>query len=333
MSWLTPPPVIVVSGAEAHLRRSEIKKALLGAKKKNRRVDYLDGADPSALSSVLAATSPLFKHETLAILTNPEKAPIEVLLKHAAQKSSRVTLVLHVEGEIKKKSPLTKLVDKLDKKFHIQFKSPPTWKREEWCAGILVKTARDLFELSLDAKIAQALVQAAGTNLGVLSFELQKAALLAQHEQSSEIKADHVKQTLSRLVETDAIPIVDALADQHSARLSKAMAVLKKTHGSDPTIKVVALISRNVVQWLHAAGLLKQKATVEEIAQRVGLPPFICKTKTVPIAKRWGDERLASVLTSLARVERAVKSGQVSPWLQLEAALLRAIQQGTTKVK
>lgn len=92
-------------------------------------------------------------------------------------------------------------------------------------------------------------------------------------------------------------------------------------------MKACGLLARNVTQWLHAAALLRQKAEIEEISARVKLHPYVCKTKVVPVAQKWGEKSLARLLTSLGEIERGVKSGHVNSWVELECALLRAIQE------
>jgi len=135
-----------------------------------------------------------------------------------------------------------------------------------------------------------------------------------------------VKGTISMLEEVGAIPVVDALADRSEARVLRAMGSMARTHTGDPTLKLLALVSRNVVQWLHAAALLSQKADPDEISQRIGLHPWLVKTKVLPVARKWKEEPLSKLLGALARVERGAKSGHVRPWVELEATLITAIR-------
>jgi len=325
------PPVVVVSGNEVYLRRRQVRKAIIAANADGWRVEHLTGEDPAHLRRVLASGSIFFKGRTLAIVCDPQKLDPQLIISHANRKNSKVTLILHCEGLLRKTGNLRKIVEGIPKKYHIAFQSPAQYKRDEFCMGHVVKDAREVYGLRLQEKTAKALINAAGTNLGILAFELQKAAMLAKVDGDVEVTSSHIGKTLSRLTETGAIPVVDALAARDEARLVRALASVRRTHTGDPTLKVVALISRNVVQWIQAVCLVNQKAGEQEIAQRIGLHPWICKTKVVPPARNWGLKNLKSLLTALARVERAVKSGQVAPWVQLETSLISAIQAAREK--
>ena len=334
MSWLSPPPVVVISGDEDFLRRREIQKALAGAARTGRRVEYIKGSDTQHLSRVLASGSVLFKDKTLAIVLDADKVNVELVLNHHKRKSSKVALVLTQEGEIKKKGNLTKVVGEIPKNLHLQFKSLPPWKQSDQAVTFLVKEANG-FQLRLSEKMATVMVAAAGEDLGILWFELHKlSALLHSLEDEKpeedraakpEVQAGHLRQTLSTLTQVGGIPVVDALGAADPRRLARSMSAMRRTHTGDPTMKACALISRNVTQWLHAAALLSQNAGVDEIALRLQLHPYVCKTKVLPVAKKWGERNLAGLLTAIAAVERGVRSGHVNSWVELETALLRVV--------
>lgn len=334
MSWLNPPPVIVVTGDEDYLRRREIQKALAGAERTGRRVEYVKGSDAQHLSRVLASGSVLFKSRTLAIVTDADKVNADLVVKHLKRKSSKVALVLTQEGAPKKKGGLTEVLKALPPKLHLKFASVAPWKRDEFATNFVVKEANAL-QIRLSEKIAGVMVAAAGDDLGVLSFELQKLQALLHSLESEkpekeraekpEVQAAHLRQTLSTLTQVGAIPVIDALGAANEKRLVRALASMRRTHTGDPTMKACALIARNITQALHASALLRQNAAIEEISLRLQLHPYVCKTKVLPVAKKWGEQNLAGVLSAIAVVERGVRSGHVNPWVELETALIRAI--------
>lgn len=336
MSWLSPPPVVLISGDEHFLCRREIKKAIAGANRTGRRVEVIEATDRQQIARVIASGSVLFKQRTLALVRDADKVDADLVLSHHKRKSSKVCLVLYQEGETqKKKGSLVKITAELPNKLHLHFKSPPPWKQGSYAADFVVKEANRL-GIRVSEKMAQVMVAAAGTDLGILSFELQKLhALLASLEaekpekeraEKPEVQAPHMRQTLSTLMQVGAIPVIDALGAGSEKRLVRALASMRRTHTGDPTMKACALLARNVTQWLHAAALLGQNADVQEISLRLQLHPYLCKTKVLPIAKKWGEQNLAGLLTALAEIERGVRSGHVNSWVELECALLRAIR-------
>lgn len=331
MSWLDPPPVVIITGQDSFLVRREIAKAIAGAHRKERRVEYVDGGDKAHLSKVLASGSVLFKGTTLVIVRNADKVDVALVLAHQKRKSNKISLVLHKDGDLTKKGALGKIAAELPKKLHLHFKEASPWKKDEQAVKFLRDEAKRE-KLTLSEKMAEAIVAAAGSDLGILYFELEKIALLMRFEGTSEVQAAHVRQTLSSLSQIGAIPVVDALGARHESRLVRTMATMRRTHSGDPTMQACALIGRNVVNWLHVASLLPQGATEDEISVRVGMHPYICKTKLIPVARSWGEENLAGLLSVIARVERAVRSGHVSPWIELETMLIKAIRRARGSV-
>lgn len=335
MGWLNPPPVVVVTGDEEFLRRRELQKALAAAEKTGRRVEYVDATDTQRLSRVLASGSVLFKSKTLAIVSDADKVNADLITGHLKRKSSKVAVVLTDTGDLKKKGSLVKIIAELpNKKLHIHFKSKPAWKRDEYAASFLVKEA-NAYQLRLSEKLATVMVAAAGNDLGILSFELQKLQALlhsleaekpeSERADKPEVTAKHLRQTLSTLTQVGAIPVVEAVGAAHESRLARALASMRRTHTGDPTMKACALVARSVTQWLHAAALLNQNATTEEISLRLKLHPYVCKTKVLPIAKKWGEQNLVRLLIAIAAVERGIRSGHINPWAELECALFNAV--------
>lgn len=325
MSWLDPPPVVLVSGALDFERHREIQKAVAGAARSGRRVEYIKGSDKQQLTRVLGAGS-LFKDKTLVIIHEPEKVDTDLVLKHHKRGSKKICLVLNHEGDVKAKGNLATLAKMLSGDVHIRFKEIPPWKQGQHAVEFVVAEAKRR-KIRLSEKLAEVMVKAAGIDLGILAFEIQKLAALLHDRGEQEVQTTHLRLTLSTLSQVGAIAVADALGAKHPSRLVRALATMRRTHSGDPTMKACGLLARNVTQWLHAAALLRQKAEIEEISARVKLHPYVCKTKVVPVAQKWGEKSLARLLTSLGEIERGVKSGHVNSWVELECALLRAIQE------
>lgn len=341
MSWLNPPPVIVVTGDEDYLRRRELQKALAGAARTGRRVEYIQGTDSQTLSRVLSSGSVLFKDRTLAMVSDADRVDVDMVLRHHKRGSAKVALVLTQEGTAKKKGSLVEISKVLSKSLRLHFEKVALWKRDSFAASFVVKEGKAL-GIRVSEKVATVMVAAAGDDLGVLSFELQKlAALLGSLEFEKpekeraarpEVEGVHLRQSLSTLTQVGAISVVEALAARNAKRLVRALATMRKTHTSDPTMKACALLAHNVTQWLHAAALISQNAAIEEIGLRLRLHPYVCKTKVLPAAKNWGERNLAGVLTGLAAVERGVRSGHLNSWVELECVLLKAIHHRSASV-
>lgn len=332
MSWLDPPPVLIVSGKEGFLRRRELQKAVMGANRSGRRVEYIQAKETSQLSRIMASGSVLFKSKTLCIVHDADSVDAELVLRHQRRGSNKVSLVLHQEGDLKKKGSLARIAAEIPKGVNIHFKEIKQYKRDEYAVDFLVGEGRAA-KVRLSQKMATAMVRAAGNDLGILSFEFQKVAALLSARGEKEVQAAHLRQTLSTLSQVGAFAVTDALGAMHAKSLARSMTTMRRTHVGDPTMKACALISRNITQWLHAAALLSQNAEVEEIASRLQLHPYICKTKVVPVAKNWGEKHLAKLLTSLAEIERGVRSGHINSWVELECVLIESLRRRRESVQ
>lgn len=329
--WAKPPPVVIVAGSNDYLRAREVALAVEVAGKNGRRIERIDGGDRDELSRVLSSGGVFFADRILVVVSNPSRIDAKMVIDHHKAGDTSVALLLHHEGEIKK-GPLQDIAKEIPNKHQVTFEEVPPWKAEETAIKFCMREVKR-HKLTLSDSLASNLVAASGTDLGILSFEIWKAATLCRANGDAQITGDHLRQTVSSISEIGAIPVVEALATASSARVSKALASMRRTHAGDPTMKACALVGRNVGFWLHAASLLRQKSSVEEISGRLSLHPYVCKMKILPPAKKWGEKNLARLLTTIAQVERGVRSGHANPWMEFQCGLLRAIQDGPQAVK
>lgn len=322
-SWVNPPPVMVVSGNEAFLREREIKRAVRAAMAKDRKVQEVNGEEPGAVSTVLAG-SLLFTEAKLVLVSNPQKVDLDLLQSHHDEGDNEVCLVLHHDGKIRGNTKFGKFVASLPKWAHMEFLEPPAYKAQEQAVLFCVAEAKRNRK-TMDAKVAGALVSYIGTDLGTLSFEIQKAAMyLDSLGGETEIGGRHIKKTIAHIGEGSVTPIIDAIGRADGRGALSAMRRLRTVSKSDPTMLVLGWLGRNASQWLQAACLSEMGVESKAAAQQVGVPPYVYDRFIVPVGKRWGKVRLVDLIKKVAEVERAVKSGAISPWVKLECAVLAA---------
>jgi len=321
--WRNPPPVTIIAGTQDYLRRKELAAAKAAADQSGRRVETIDGADREGLLNTLSAGGVLFQDKVLLVIRNPDKLDPKHIVPHGNGTDNDVALLLYYEGEIKKRGAVARISERIPDKFSIDFKGPKAWEADEYAQKFVAKEAKRL-KLTMPETLAANLVTICGTDLGVLAFEMQKVAALVRYEGETEVKAAHLRQTVASISEAGTMPVVEYLARRNAPRLMRALASMRRTHASDPTMKGIAFVGRNVLQWLQAASLISQGNSEGEISAGLGIHPYIYKTKIAPTAKKWGEKNLAALLSSLADIERGVRSGHVNPWVEFECALLRA---------
>ena len=329
--WKKPPPVVILSGDEEFLRVRELREAVAVADEAGRSVEYVDGDDRGELSRVLSSSGVFFHDEILVVIENPENVDHGLVLRHHEAGSTDVVILLCQKGAIKKKSGLSKVADALPKQLVACFEKPKPWEEADRAVQFCVTEARKR-GVELKEAIAGAIVKNVGLDLGILTFEIDKLARYMKVEGARDVEVAHVKATVGAFSELGPKPVVEALERLDPKGASAALANMRRTHAGHlggATLRACAFVSRSAVKWLHIAALLNEGAGPDEISSRTGLHPFVLRKTLLPVAKRWGEGRLVTLLKSLARVERSVRSGHANSWVQLECALLDPLTTGT----
>jgi DNA polymerase III delta subunit len=323
---LNPPGVVVLSGDETFLRVRELRAAIGAADETGRSVEYAEGSSRDEISRVLSSTGVFFQQDVLLVVERPEPVDSSLVLAHHERGSNAVCLLLYHEGKIKSGTGLAKVADGLPARLVAKFDKPKPWEENERAVDFcLAEAARRKIRLS--ESLSRGIVQYVGTDLGMLTFEIEKLSMLLSAESRQEATQKDVKAVLGAFSELGPKPVVDALERRDPKALGHALASVRRTHAGNlggATLRTCAFVSNAAATWLHVVALDAEGANLEEVATRVNKHPFLVRKTLLPVAKRWGEGGLTSLLKSIARVERSVKVGHLSPWVQLECALLNA---------
>lgn len=327
--WKNPPPLVILSGDHDFLRMRQLKEAVTVADTVGRSVEYVKGSDREALSGVLSSSGVFFPEDILVVLNDAEDVDVSLLLDHHERGSNDVVVVVHHPGKIKPGSNLATVADEIPKKYVARFEKPKPWEAHEGAVNFCVSEASQL-GFSLPQRIADAIVKNVGNDLGVLSFEIDKLGHYLRAEGKTTAEPADVRGVLGAFVDLGPKPIVDALERKNAKAVSTALANMRRTHSGNlagATLRACAFVSRAASEWLHVAALLDEGASQEEILSRTGKHRFLLREVLLPAAKRWGQGGLVSLIRSVARVERSVRSGHTHPWVELECALLEAFDE------
>lgn len=328
--WRNPPPVVVLSGTHDYLRNREIREAISVADHVGRSVEYLKGTDREEITQTVSSTGVFFEEEVLVVVNEPENVDADLVISHHESGDNSTVLLLHQKGPIKPKTNLAKIVKALPDRFVAKFEKPKPWEEDEHAANFCANEARK-FGIRLDVSLAMAIVQNAGSDLGILSWEARKLAYLLGSKGETEAKPEHVKQTIASFSELGPKPVVEALEKRDLTATSRALFNMRRTHAGNPggaTLLACAWIGRSAASWLHVASLNDEGYKLGEISSRTGHHEFVLRKTFLPVARRWGKGRLTSLIKSVARVERSVRGGHVNPWVELECALFRSLEGG-----
>jgi DNA polymerase III delta subunit len=312
------PPVILVMGDQNFLRERLIRSLVNEAHTRGWMVDKVED-DPHSLVAVLSS-SIFISQPRLVVCTNPTKGTLERIQAH--EKSPGTTTVLiNNTGIPRANSALAKMADRLKRKSLCKrAKAPPSYKEDEFATEFCVAEAKG-YGLKMDPKLAQVLVHRIGANLGYLSFELQKAALLAQSDDVEEIGPKQL-MTMATLLEQSLKKLSEAIQSADKKRVVKSLGRIRDSRNSDPTVEICRRLEPDVTKWLCVAFLYSKGIDPTEGARRLNLNPWVYQNRLLPTARWWGYERLLRLLKCLRDSDVTARQGVASAWDYFTCSLL-----------
>ena len=314
-------PLFFVGGTDDHRRRRFVHGLVTQKRNAGWTVYPLDGGDVSSLEGVLGAAGVLFGGNTLCVVENPEKLPLTLLKSYVEDPDPTVVIVL-VSDSDKISAGLSEFVPKSCTKV---FSLPAFYKMEshalEYIKGEVKSSG-----CTLEDNIALALVRKVGTDLGMLTFEIQKAVALAASMGTQVLTSDIVKGSLAPLSETDGSGVLEALANKNAKRIALEMTRFMGARGGDPTIELCGrVLSPAFLRWLQAAYMHENGVSVTAAAGRVGANPWYWENKVLVPAMNWGVGGVRILLSVVARSQTMVFNGGLQPWIVLESGLLGSL--------
>jgi DNA polymerase III delta subunit len=315
--------IALVSGSEKFLTRRAVRGFVDTANLKHSTVLYVDGSSRGELSQTLGGSC-LFPNPTLLVVSNPDKLDPQIVLEHQKDKDSLVDLLLVYDGVLRKNSKFRKALGSKVKHFEYVAEKK-AYKQKEFAEAFCMAEAKKL-KKSFKPEFASALVQRVGSDLGVLSFELLKAALLSDAEGKDSIEAEHLRKVIAPLLESSVFELTDALGDFDLKRTLRTLTKIQTTHNGDPTVKVCSIIENTVVNWACAESLYEKKTQIEKIADQIGLDPWYCKNLVMPVVVRWSSRgKLVDLLIAVTESKRAALKGALNPWVGFSSRITQVL--------
>jgi len=318
---LSPPaPAYLVHGAEDLLRAdalAAIAAAVLVPGLEAFNDDRFEGAscDVSALIGA-ARTLPVMAERRLVVVRGADRLAaekLEALTAYLDDPSPTTCLVLEAAKVDLRRGPF----NKVKAVGHVIACTPPN---ERGAADWLVARARDLgCPITRDA--AEFLAAYAGTSLGTLAAELDKAAAFAG--EGRPIDLDTVSETAAGGRVASVFELTDALGERRAGAALAALSTLLE--GGEPALRVQAMIVRHFRQLWRAreffGGDAGRAGGAGDLASVLGVPPFVAN-KLKAQARRYRDADLGAVFTRFARVDLDLKGGAASDRRTLEDEVL-----------
>lgn len=322
MSWINPPPVVVIGGTEPTLVSREIRNAVLTTEKSGRRVVRAD-TDSEAVDAMTMADT---FGDACLILISIDQVSVETVREMKASQPFRTGLLIYSDKALNEKA--FPVLAEVHSGFQVQHNIPSSKKDQLKMASRFARAeAASLLgnKKALEGDLADALVKGVGTDLGTLAFEIAKMAALVRSEGGDEIKLPHVKALIRGSAGIDMESVRAALGARDQVKMAAALDRIRRNAPTDPVMLLLRAKGGPAdlaLTWLRASLLLEKGASVEEVASRIGVPEWATKRDVLPAVKRWGTAALRDLVQNLSRVDRGVLQGSPSPWVSCESALL-----------
>ncbi|TFE31639.1 DNA polymerase III subunit delta [Cohnella luojiensis] len=178
---------------------------------------------------------------------------------------------------------------------------------------------------SMDKQTAEELLRRVGTDMHALAAETDKLCLHAGTGGS--VTLESVRSLVPMATEQNVFKLTEELAALRTAEAITLYYDLLKQR--EEPIKLMALLVRQFRNMLYVKELGSQGYSPQQMASQLGLHPYAVKI-TGEQARKFSQERLASMLSELADLDYAMKTGRVEKSLGLELFLLRTGSQGAS---
>lgn len=306
-------PVFWVAGNHDFLRRRSYEKSIKAFRNKKFQVEY---CEPSLVGDHVYS---LVDSRRVVVIQNPDEFCVEKVM---GVKEPRVSFLLYSEGSLKGKlKTLFSSLPKGDFKYHQKEEKPwdVTKKAVEFC-----ESEAKRLKSFLPQDLAEGLVRLCGVDYGFLSYELEKAALLASASGESSITLKVIKGAVAPLTEAMIQPLLEAVARRDRKNICYQLSRIQTTHKDDPTIRICRTLLSVVMKekWLRVILKKSQGMGFGEISAFLGMNEWYLQRKIYPKISGWTPSGLSKLLEILGTCERNVLKGVVSPWLNFSARLL-----------
>ncbi|KIL46059.1 DNA polymerase III subunit delta [Jeotgalibacillus campisalis] len=321
-------PVYLVYGDESFLIK-ETKQVLLKHSILEEEMDFnfssYDLEDGDTLEQAMedAETFPFMGERRLVFIHNPS------FLTAEKKKEKAELNITPLQSYLDSPAPYTILVfiapyDKLDerKKITKQLKKTATVlearKLKEHDIITWVKQRAGQAGVQIEDQAVNKIIELAGTNLFLLSGEIDKLALYAF--ESSQITQEMVDKLTARSIEQNVFELIDrAVHNKIDEALRLYWDLLKQ---KEEPLKILALLSGQFRLIYQVKSLGSKGYGGQQIASQLKIHPFRVKLASKH-AQAFTDDQLTGIMLSLAQCDLEMKSSGLNKEMIIELFLTR----------
>jgi DNA polymerase-3 subunit delta len=224
------------------------------------------------------------------------------------------TVLVLLEDEIKDTNPLLKMISPKAKIKNFPMLEPPELK--VWVTNRIIE---DGSKISLPA--LNLLIRLIGSNLWVMSSELNKLATYAYGRQ---IEEKDVKALVSYTQQSSVFSLVDAIME---FKANESESLLQQLMDKGATASyLLAMLYRQMRLIVRARDLKRQGVKEPDMRQRLGVASDYVVKKTLEQAARYSMPRIKQVYQQLLDTDIAIKTGKYTEELALNILVAELCQ-------
>ena len=307
-------PMYLLYGEEDYLRKQyrDKLKAALTVPDDTMNYHYYEGKDINVGEIIdLAETMPFFADRRVIILENSGlcKSGGDALAEYLKQPAESVAIIL-VESQIDKRSKLFKTIK--DKGRACEFVPQNEQTLKKWIASLAKQDNRKISE-----QTAELFLEKTGTDMANIRTEWEKLICYTMGKEI--IEKEDVEAICTQRVSNRIFDMVAAIAEkrqQEALDMYHDLLTLK-----EPPMGILALISRQFNLMLQVKELQQKGMGGRQIADKVGLAPFIVQ-KYERQASRFKMKELREALSACVEADEAVKMGRLNDVLIIELLII-----------
>ncbi|OGI25033.1 MAG: DNA polymerase III subunit delta [Candidatus Moranbacteria bacterium RBG_13_45_13] len=278
--------------------------------------DFLENEEKIDELTLKLSSGGLFSNKKLAIVKNiflnktaAENAAFLDFLKRADKEGVKdLTLVFWEKEKIDKKLKLAKFL--LEKAKKQEFNFLEGMKLTNWITEEIKRVGEG--KISISPKAVEKLILFVGSNLDLLSKELEK---LVNYKSRGEVTEEDVGLLVRSKIDSDIFKTIDSLA----RRDKKTAARLLHDHlgaGDDP-FYLLSMYFYQFRNLLKVKALTEKRVSEKKIAQDLKLHPFVAR-KSAEQAHNFSLGKLKELYKKLCEIDFEAKTGKTDIELALD---------------
>lgn len=307
--------VYLLFGEEAYLKKQykdRLTKAML-LEGDTMNYAYYEGKGINVPEVIdLAETMPFFADRRLIVIENSGffKSAVPELADYI-KVAPETTHFLFVEEEIDKRSKMYKAVQARGRVVEMERQNEKTLLL--WIRKMVNQEGKRIQESTVRYFLSKV-----GADMENLEKEMEKLFCYTMDE--AEITCADIDEICTTQITNKIFDMVEAVAlKRQKAALDYYYDLLAL---KEPPMRILYLLSRQFKQLLEVRELLKKNYSQKQIAQAVGLHPYVAG-KYISQCKAFSSQELRQILEEAAELEESVKTGKLNDRMSVELFILK----------